>query len=151
MKQLMPCLRMRSTFSFIFSFSAISISATLAVESTRTLEPKICGTHTYTHVTGVASVLALSAGAMPYLDLVRVHAGVGDEDVGVLDPLGLVHSDPLVQQEACEGQEEQSHDHYATRVPPSDWLSHTPLTNLTTFTDQFEHLLLMTLYKHIII
>lgn len=41
MKQLMPCLRMRSTFSFIFSFSASSISATLAVESTRTLEPKI--------------------------------------------------------------------------------------------------------------
>lgn len=115
MKQLMPCLRMRSTFSFIFSFSAISISATLAVESTRTLEPKICGTHTHTHVTGVngtALVLALSAWARPYLDLVCVHAGVGDEDVGVLDPFGLVHSDPLVQQEACEEQEEQSHDHY---------------------------------------
>lgn len=41
MKQLIPCFKMRSTFSFIFSFSANSISATFAVESTRTLEPKI--------------------------------------------------------------------------------------------------------------
>ena len=41
MKQLIPCFRILSTFSFIFSFSAISISATLAMESTRTLEPKI--------------------------------------------------------------------------------------------------------------
>lgn len=41
MKQLIPCLMIRSTFSFIFSFSASSISATFAVESTRTLEPKI--------------------------------------------------------------------------------------------------------------
>lgn len=84
-----------------------------------------CGVHahpgaedlrdTHTHVTGVngtALVLALSAWARPYLDLVCVHAGVGDEDVGVLDPFGLVHSDPLVQQKACEEQEEQSHDHY---------------------------------------
>lgn len=34
-----------------------------------------------------------------YLDLVRVHAGVGDQDLDVLHPLGLVHSDLLVQQE----------------------------------------------------
>lgn len=46
MKQLIPCFRIRSTFSFIFSFSASSISATFAVESTRTLEPKIWHKHT---------------------------------------------------------------------------------------------------------
>lgn len=34
-----------------------------------------------------------------YLDLVCVHAGVGDQDLDVLQPLGLVHSDLLVQQE----------------------------------------------------
>ncbi len=34
-----------------------------------------------------------------YLDLVGVHAGVGDQDVDVLQPLRLVHSDLLVQQE----------------------------------------------------
>lgn len=50
---------------------------------------------------------ALARAQRPaYLDLVRVHAGVGDQDVGVLDPLGLVHADRLVQQEACEEQEE---------------------------------------------
>lgn len=41
MKQLIPCFKILSTFSFIFSFSASSISATFAVESTRTLDPKI--------------------------------------------------------------------------------------------------------------
>ena len=39
MKQLMSCLRMAWTFSFIFSFSATSIWATLATESTLTLDP----------------------------------------------------------------------------------------------------------------
>lgn len=52
----------------------------------------------------------------PYLDLVRVHAGVGDQDVGVLDPLGLVDADPLVQQEACEEQEEPAFTHRHTCV-----------------------------------
>lgn len=33
-----------------------------------------------------------------YLDLVRVHAGVGDQDLDILHPLGLVHADLLVQQ-----------------------------------------------------
>lgn len=34
-----------------------------------------------------------------HFDLVGVHAGVGDQDLHVLHPLGLVHSDLLVQQE----------------------------------------------------
>lgn len=34
-----------------------------------------------------------------HLDLVRVHAGVGDQDLDVLHPLWLVHADLLVQQE----------------------------------------------------
>lgn len=34
-----------------------------------------------------------------YLDLVRVHAGVGDQDLDILHLLGLVDSDLLVQQE----------------------------------------------------
>lgn len=34
-----------------------------------------------------------------YLDLVGVHASVGDQDLDVLQPLRLVHSDLLVQQE----------------------------------------------------
>ena len=38
-KTLQPWARMRSTFSSIFFFSAASISATLATESTFTFEP----------------------------------------------------------------------------------------------------------------
>lgn len=34
-----------------------------------------------------------------YLDLVGVHAGVGDQNLDVLHPLRLVHPDLLVQQE----------------------------------------------------
>ena len=40
-KQLMPCETILATFAFILSFSAVSISATFAIESTRTREPKI--------------------------------------------------------------------------------------------------------------
>lgn len=40
-------------------------------------------------------------GVVLNLDLVRVHARVGDEDLDVLQPLGLVHADLLVQQEPC--------------------------------------------------
>ena len=40
-KQLMPCDTILATLAFIFSFSACSISATLAIESTRTRLPKI--------------------------------------------------------------------------------------------------------------
>lgn len=147
MKQLIPCFRMRSTFSFIFSFSASSISATFAVESTRTLEPKIWHKQTRSHFTvedeqkqwklktpviwnetmtvdvGVIVSMIHSCqksfllrtscswwwieatvwgrGSSSYLDLVCVHAGVGDQDVGVLQPLRLIHSDLLVQQETC--------------------------------------------------
>lgn len=43
-----------------------------------------------------------------YLDLVCVHAGVGDQDVGVLQPLRLVHTDFLVQQETCKNPEHTS-------------------------------------------
>lgn len=39
------------------------------------------------------------AGAID-LDLVRVHGGVGDQDVRVLDALRLPHADALVQDEA---------------------------------------------------
>lgn len=37
-----------------------------------------------------------------HLDLVCVHGSVGDQDLGVLQPLRLVHSDLLVQQETWE-------------------------------------------------
>lgn len=36
-----------------------------------------------------------------YLDLVCVHASVGHQDVDVLQPLGLVHTNLLVQQKTC--------------------------------------------------
>ena len=39
MKTFMSCLRMRSTFAFIFSFSAASKSATFDTASTRTRDP----------------------------------------------------------------------------------------------------------------
>ena len=43
----------------------------------------------------------LHAHARPEdLDLVCVHGGVGDQDLGVLDPLGLVGAGGLVQDEA---------------------------------------------------
>lgn len=42
----------------------------------------------------------LVIGRTRYLDLVGVHARVGDQDVGVLQPLRLVHADLLVQQKA---------------------------------------------------
>lgn len=38
------------------------------------------------------------------LDFVRVHSGVGDEDLGVLQPLWLVHANLLVQQETWTDQ-----------------------------------------------
>ena len=38
-KTLQPCARIRSTFASILAFSAASISATLATESTLTFEP----------------------------------------------------------------------------------------------------------------
>lgn len=48
---------------------------------------------------------------MTNLDLVGVHAGVGDEDLHVLQPLRLVHSDLLVQQETwTEDELEQKQD-----------------------------------------
>lgn len=43
--------------------------------------------------------MARHPSLMTHFDLVGVHAGVGDEDVHVLHPLGLVHADLLVQQE----------------------------------------------------
>lgn len=95
MKQLMPCFRMRSTFSFIFSFSASSISATFAVESTRTLEPKIWQKQRM-RTKMAAGVFVRSR--TPYLDLVGVHARVCDQDLGVFQPFWLVHANLLVQQ-----------------------------------------------------
>lgn len=41
----------------------------------------------------------LKTSVCVYLDLVSVHACVGDQDIGVLQPLWLVHSNLLVQQE----------------------------------------------------
>lgn len=115
MKQLIPCFRMRSTFSFIFSFSANSISATFAVESTRTLEPKIYRNHTQRQ-TAVLSIIIIikkketttkknfqqkTRGAVEdlklHLDLVCVHASVGNKDVCVLNPFGLINTDLLVK------------------------------------------------------
>lgn len=36
-----------------------------------------------------------------YLDFVGVHASVGDKDVCVLDPFGLINPNLLVKQESC--------------------------------------------------
>lgn len=72
------------------------------MESTRTLEPKIC------RQTGSRTALSwgprerVQQGGVTHFDLVRVHAGVGDQDLDVLHPLGLVHADLLVQQETCK-------------------------------------------------
>ena len=41
-----------------------------------------------------------------HLYLVRVHAGVGDEDSGILESLGLVHAHLLLQEEALGAGEE---------------------------------------------
>ena len=46
----------------------------------------------------LAHVVHLHSGA-EHLDLVRVHRRVGDQDLGVLHSLRLVHPDFLVQQE----------------------------------------------------
>lgn len=42
--------------------------------------------------------------ACAHLDLVGVHARVGDQDLHVLHPLRLVHADLLVQQETWTNQ-----------------------------------------------
>ena len=43
-------------------------------------------------------VLDLDPGA-EHFDLVRIHRGVGDQDLGILHSLGLVHPNLLIQQE----------------------------------------------------
>ena len=53
-----------------------------------------------------------------YLDLVGVHAGVGDQDVDVLQPLGLVHSDLLVQQETWA---EHQQKRYSSQSDKTAW------------------------------
>ena len=48
--------------------------------------------------TCLGHIVDLDPGAED-LDLVGVHGGVGNQDLGILHPLGLVHPGLLVQQE----------------------------------------------------
>ena len=59
------------------------------------------------------------------LDLVRVHAGVGQEDLAVFQPFGLANSDRLFQQESffqitvSEGASRQFNDLHVIQIPAS--------------------------------
>ena len=50
----------------------------------------------------LADVVHLDSGA-EHLDLVGVHRRVGDQDLGILNPLWLVHAHLLVQEETWWG------------------------------------------------
>ena len=98
MKTLMLWARIFPTFSFIFSFSATSNSATFATDSTRTRVPNTCKQPLCCERRWRGG--GGGGRGNSRLDFVRVHGGVGDEDSGVLHARRLPHPRPFLQDEA---------------------------------------------------
>ena len=79
-------------------------------------------THTHTLLSGFIQILAKDVVVPPKkprdtdLDLVCVHASVGNEDFGILDPLGLVDTNFLIQQESLQGEKRKDKQVLAPRT-----------------------------------